>query len=125
MAKTTLFDLSSDQKKLISDISTLCGVKQETVTLVWQYTLLVNYLRLLEEKDKSYSKIQIPLLGSVLIKHNSDGSTDVFPLISELLKETIVKIKKGDDNSIVRYVQTEFLDKITNALDEAASSPVN
>jgi hypothetical protein len=113
-----LFELTSDQKKLISEISTLCGVKQDIVRVVWQYTIFVNYLHLIEDVEKPYSRIQIPLIGSILVKHNKDGELDLFPLISDQLKDVISKTKKGQDAGLIEYFQREFIDKIVDISDE-------
>jgi hypothetical protein len=85
---------------------------------VWQYTIYANYLHLLEDSSKPFSRFQIPFFGSVLIKHNKDGDLDMFLSMTESMKDAISKIKHGNDAGLVEYFQENFVDRTVLELDE-------
>jgi hypothetical protein len=113
------FELTSDQKKMIQDISSLCGVKQETVSQVWKYTLLMNYLTLLENRKTKNHMIQVPFIGKVWVHEREDGEIDVQPFFTESFSEMIKRVKSGDDTRLVKYFEEEFVDPILQEIEES------
>jgi len=113
------FEMSSEQKKIIQDISSLCGVKQETVSQVWKYTLLMNYLGLLESRDSKHQVIQVPFVGRMWIHEGEDGGLDVQPMFSEAFIDMIKRVRSGDDTRLVKYFEEEFIDPVLLEISES------
>jgi len=114
--KFKLFTLDSDQKQLLLDISALCGIKQELVVDVWQYTLFTIFLKILENKDKKVNIIKIPYLGNALLKETDEGFETFFSVNQNFI-DIVKKIKKGDDSGLVEYFQQEFLEKLLTNME--------
>ena len=112
MAKNQLFEMSLDQKKLIQDISSICGVKQETVSQIWKYTLLLNYLNMIEKKNPTISIIQVPLIGKIWTHLKPNGEIESSVYLSSQIEESIKKIKSGDKLDIIKYFTQEFIDPV-------------
>jgi hypothetical protein len=126
--KNNPFELTSDQKKIIQDISSLCGVKQETVSQVWKYTLLMNYLSLLENRKVKNHMIQIPFIGKIWV-HQGDSASGgagggdedltIQPFFTESFSEMIRRLKTGDDTKLVKYFEEEFIDPVLTEIEES------
>ena len=113
MAKSQLFEMNLEQKKLLQDISSICGVKQEIVSQVWKYTLLLNYLNIIEKKkNPNISIIQVPFIGKIWTNLKSDGEVESSVYLSTQIIETIKKIKAGDKLDIIKYFTQEFIDPV-------------
>jgi hypothetical protein len=118
--KNSLFDVNSEQKKIISDISALCGVKQETVTQVWKYTLLMNYLSLLEGKEKNCVILQIPLVGKIWCRFDKEKDEyETHLILNDQIKEAMKKTRIGDDNEVVKFYEAEFISPILQEIEES------
>lgn len=108
-----IFVQDSEQKELIQNISALCGLKQDIIKQVWQYTFFSIYLSLLEQKDKNISEIKIPYLGKILLKFNDENlDFEKFLLVDSNVQEMIKKIRAGNDTGMVQYFQENFISKV-------------
>jgi hypothetical protein len=116
--KNQLFEISIDQKKLVQEISSICGIKQETILQIWKYTLLLNYLTLIEKKESRINVLNIPLVGKILASIKEDGELEVSAYLTEALQETIKKIKNGDDTEVIKYFTQEFIDPVVAEICE-------
>jgi hypothetical protein len=126
--KDTIFNFDSEQKKLINDISSLCGIKQDTVKQIWMYTLFTSYLKLLEEKDRSINTIEIPFIGTIVIKFDKEKKQFaiepesrapwVHIHLKDELKDMVAKIKMGDETDLVKYFQDNFINKVIDQYEE-------
>ena len=112
MAKNQLFDVSLDQKKLMQDISSICGVKQEIVSQVWKYTALLNYLNIIEKKNPTISIIQVPLIGKIWTHLKPDGEIESSIYLSSQVEDAIKKIKAGDKLDFIKYFTQEFISPV-------------
>jgi hypothetical protein len=117
--KNNPFELTSDQKKIIQDISSLCGIKQETVSQVWKYTLLMNYLNLLEHRDSKNQVVQIPYIGKVWVHEQDDGELSTQSFFTESFTEMLKRMKTGDDTKIMKYFEEEFIDPVLTEIEES------
>jgi hypothetical protein len=118
--KEKLFTISSDEKQLLQKISSLCGVKQEIIKEIWQFTLFTSFLEILENKDKNYNIIQIPFLGKILIKPDKEkpGEFENFFVLNDDTKSIIKKIKNGYETELIQYFQDNFINKVLENIDE-------
>jgi hypothetical protein len=118
--KEKLFTVSSDEKQLLQKISSLCGVKQEIIKEIWQFTLFNSFLELLENKDKNYNIISIPFLGKILIKPDKENPEEYenFFIINEDTKSIIKKIKNGQETELIQYFQNNFINKVLENIDD-------
>ena len=119
MAKNQLFEMTLDQKKLIQDISSICGVKQEIVSQVWKYTLLLNYLNMIEKKNPTISIIQVPLIGKIWTRLKPDGEIESSAYLTSQMEEAIRRIKAGDKVDVIRYFTQEFIDPVIEEIEES------
>jgi hypothetical protein len=118
--KEKLFTISSDEKQLLQKISSLCGVKQEIIKEIWQFTLFSSFLEILENKDKNYNIISIPFLGKILIKPDKEklGELENFFILNEDTKSIIKKIKHGYETELIQYFQDNFINRVLENIDE-------
>jgi hypothetical protein len=118
--KEKLFTISSDEKQLLQKISSLCGVKQEIIKEIWQFTLFSSFLEILENKDKNYNIISIPFLGKILIKPDKEkpGELENFFILNEDTKSIIKKIKNGYETELIQYFQDNFINRVLENIDE-------
>jgi len=116
--KNSPFEISSEQKKIIQDISSLCGVKQETVSQVWKYTLLMNYLSLLENRSSKNHVVQIPFIGKIWV-HEGESDLQIQPYFTEQFADMIRRVKSGDDTRLVKYFEEEFIDPVLTEIEES------
>jgi agmatine/peptidylarginine deiminase len=117
--KEKLFTISADEKQLLQKISSLCGIKQEIIKEIWQFTLFTSFIDILENKDKSYNIIQIPFLGKILIKPDKEkpGEYENFFILNEDTKNIVKKIKSGSETELIKYFQDNFINKVLNNID--------
>jgi hypothetical protein len=117
--KEKLFTISADEKQLLQRISSLCGVKQEIIKEIWQFTLFSSFLEILEEKDKSYNFVTIPFFGKIMIKPDPEnpGEFQNFIHLNEETKSIIKKIKNGNETELIHYFQENFINKVLSNID--------
>jgi hypothetical protein len=117
--KEKLFTISAEEKQLLQKISSLCGVKQEIIKEIWQFTLFNSFLDLLENKDKNYNILSIPFLGKLLIKPDKEnpGELENFLILNEETKSIIKKIKNGYETDLIQYFQENFINKVLENID--------
>lgn len=108
-----LFSLTPEDKVLLQKISSLCGVKQDIIKEVWQFTLFNAYLDILENKDNSYHTISVPFLGKIMVKPNKQDPSELenFVALSENTKSMIRKIKLGAETQLVSFFDENFIKK--------------
>jgi len=114
-----LFVQDTEQKELITKISALCGLKQDIIKQVWQYTFFNIYLSLLEQKDKNLNEIKLPYLGKIMLRFNDENSDiDKFILLDQSFQDVIKNIRLGNDTGLVQFFQENFVNKvIDNIID--------
>lgn len=112
--------MSSDEKMLLQKISSLCGIKQEIIKEIWQFTFFNSFLELLEKKDDNYNILQIPFIGKILIKPDKShpGEFENFFIFNEETKSIIKKIKSGNETELIQYFQENFISKILDNIDD-------
>lgn len=115
--KNSLFELTADHKQILKDISSLCGVKEDTVTMVWKYTVLMNFVRQLEKKGGPF-EFQIPLVGKILCKKVDGEDWEVWPILSESLKDSMTKLKLGDSTSVTKWIESELIEPVVREIEE-------
>ena len=114
-----LFKHDAEEKELISKISALCGLKQDIIKQVWQYTFFSTYISLLEQKDRPISEIKIPYLGKIMLRFKeNEPEFERFLLIEEEVQEIIKNIRNGDDTELVQFFQENFINKVLNNILE-------
>ena len=116
-----LFVMDNEQKELIQKISALCGIKQDIIKQVWQYTIFNLLLQLLENKDKTLNTIQIPFFGKVVVRPDQEvkGEFEAFLALNPNFRETIKTIKAGNETGLIAFFQENFINKILdNFTDE-------
>jgi len=118
--KEKLFTISAEEKALLQKISSLCGIKQEIIKEIWQYTLFSSFLEILEKKDEKYNLISIPFLGKILIKPDRSNPEEFenFILLNEDTKSIIKKIKRGYETELIQYFQENFINKVLENIDD-------
>jgi hypothetical protein len=119
--KDKLFASSSEEKQLLQKISSLCGVKQEIIKEVWQYSLFSAFLDILENKDANYNIISVPFLGKILIRPDKErpDEFETFFSFNEETKNTIKKIKSGQETELIQYFQENFINKVLENIDDS------
>jgi hypothetical protein len=117
--KEKLFTISAEEKQLLQKISSLCGVKQEIIKEIWQFTLFNSFLDLLENKDKNYNILSVPFLGKLLVKPDKEnpGEFENFFILNEETKSIIKKIKNGYETDLIQYFQENFINKVLENID--------
>jgi len=113
-----IFVQDADQKELITKISALCGLKQDIIKQVWQYTFFSTYLSLLEQKDKKTCEMKIPYIGKIMLRFNEDNNDfEQFLLIDSNVKEVIKNLRNGYDTGLVQFFQENFINKVIDNLN--------
>jgi len=109
-----LFIMDSEQKELIQKISALCGIKQDIIKQVWQFTIFNVLLQLLEDKDKNFNILQIPFFGKILLKPDPEkkGSFESFLALNPNFKEIISSVKSGNETGLISFFQENFINKV-------------
>ena len=109
-----LFVIDGEQKELIQKISALCGIKQDIIKQVWQYTVFNVLLQLLEDKNKNFNTLQIPFFGKILLKPDTErkGDFESFLALNPNFKETIKAIKTGNETGLIAFFQENFINKV-------------
>jgi hypothetical protein len=111
-------ELDKDTKDMLTDISTLFGVKTEIVKEVWEYTLFVWFLKMSENPDKM-STITVPYLGHVGVKFNSESlnnetgkietKVDTFLSPSDAFKQMYGNIYNQAPSELAEYIQNHMI----------------
>lgn len=110
-----LFSSDIDQRELITKISALCGLKQDIVKQVWQYTFFSIYISLLEQKDKKINEIKLPYVGKIMLRWDDEGKEfEQFLLMDPSFRDIVNKLKKGEDTGLVQFFQENFINKIVD-----------
>jgi agmatine/peptidylarginine deiminase len=117
--KEKLFTISVEEKNLLQKISSLCGIKQDIIKEIWQYTFFNTFLDVLEKKNNNYNIIPVPFLGKIIIKPDKEvpGEYENFFILNEDTKSLIRKIKKGSETELIQYFQENFINKVLENID--------
>ena len=113
--------MDSEQKELIQKISALCGIKQDIIKQVWQFTIFSILLQLLEEKNKDFNVLQIPFFGKILMKPDEEkkGEFESFLALNSNFKDIIKSVKSGNETGLIAFFQENFINKVLdNFIDE-------
>ena len=114
-----LFVQDAEQKELITKISALCGLKQDIIKQVWQYTFFNIYLNLLEQKDKNISEIKLPHIGKIMLRFKEgEQDFDKFILLDQNFQEIIKNLRAGNDTGLVQFFQENFINKVIDNISE-------
>jgi hypothetical protein len=117
------FDMDSDTKQMLQEISATFGVKNEIIKEVWEYTIFTVLLKIAENPDKR-QQINIPFLGHMLLKdngikqdENNNTYRDIEPLValSENFKNLYVKACRGQFDELSEYLEENYIKPV---LDE-------
>jgi hypothetical protein len=107
-----LFTEDSEQKEFLKKISSLCGLKKDIITQVWQYTFFQVYLDLLENKDKPYNEILLPYIGRLLIRPRENKDMDIMFAMNDNFSKVYKNIKNGDETGLIQFFQENFINKV-------------
>ena len=104
---------------MITKISALCGLKQDIIRQVWQYTFFSTYLSLLEQRDKNIAEVKLPYIGKIMLRFK-EGETefDKFILVDRNVQEIIKNIRAGNDTGLVQFFQESFVNKVIDNITE-------
>ena len=113
------FVLTNEEKELLTDISSLLGVKQDTIKQVWEFTIFAWLLKFKDNPEK-LCRLVIPFFGSIGIKYKSDvisndGLTldfDVFVSVDDNFKKLMYDAKNNNYDNVAEYLQNKYLTKI-------------
>ena len=106
---------------MITKISSLCGIRQDTIKEIWQYTIFTMLLDIMEKKDAGHHTAVIPFLGKFLIKPSTEDPSgiDSFFIMNPELKDNIRKIRAGMETGLVSFFEENFVNKmVENITDE-------
>ena len=122
-----LFTNDNEQKELITKISALCGLKQDIIKSVWQYTFFSVYLSLLEQKQKGINEVPIPYIGKLVLRFPDEKIREFDPERKELepffimnqnFKDVIKNLRAGNDIGLVEFFKENFINKIVEQIIE-------
>jgi hypothetical protein len=91
-------------------MSSLSGVKLDTVQFVLEYLIYQNFLEILDDPN---AKITIPFLGDISV---TDRKINVN--LTDNFQEELYRIKKGDVSNLKAYFEQHWLDKLVEEIQE-------
>lgn len=120
-----IFKEDEETKKMISEISSLFGVKTDIVRQVWQYTVFSIMLRVADTDETRLTRFTLPYIGNIGIKNNGILTTpkgvepdlDVFISLNDTFKNLYMKSKGGDYGELSNYVQKKFIEPLINNIN--------
>ncbi len=122
--KTDLFQQTSEDKKIIEKVSAFCGIKQEVIRLVLESLFITNYIEILEKKDDKIKKLLIPFIGTVIVRqpvkdeNGMEVEQDPWFLLSDNIRNSIKNIQENKHNSIIEWIQKNYIDTIIDQIEE-------
>jgi hypothetical protein len=111
------FEMDSDTKQMLQEISATFGVKNEIIKEVWEYTIFTILLKISEDPEKRQS-INIPYLGHMLLEdngivqdENGNAYHDIEPLValSENFKNLYMKVCRGRFDDLSEYLEENYI----------------
>ena len=119
------FKEDEETKKMILEISSLFGVKEDIVRQVWQFTVFSIMLRVAESDETKLTRISLPYIGNIGIKNLGMVSTpkgvepdlDVFISLSDTFKNLFFKSQNGNYEELSNYVQKKLIEPVINNIN--------
>jgi len=119
MATKQLFQQDAQTKETLNKISALFGVSPNLVKEVWEYTIYVWLVQLLDDPDKLHS-FTVPYLGTIGIKFkdefvDSDSqlktNCEAFLSVSQNFKDLIGDVYNNKIIDILQFLEDNKIQK--------------
>lgn len=119
-----LFREDEDTRGMLSEISSLFGVKVDIVRQVWQFTVFTMLLKIASADESKLTRFTIPYIGSMGLKYNGTIATskgvepdlDVFVSLSDAFKNALSKAQNGNYAELSNYIQTKYIEPILDSI---------
>lgn len=115
------FELDKDSKDMLTDISSLMGVKVEIVKQVWEYTLFTWFLKISKNPEKLTS-IVVPYLGHIGLRYKNEEvdnisgtlktNVDSFISLSDEFKNMYGNIINEAQTALPKYLQSKIMETV-------------
>jgi hypothetical protein len=107
-------------KKYLSQIATLFGVPHEIVKSVWEYTLIMYFIKLSESPadGKTIDTLTIPYVGNLGIRYKADDDIECFISLNDSFKKEIASLKNGNASDLCDFIENKQLKDLLKVLDE-------
>lgn len=111
------FDMDSETKQMLSEISATMGVKNEIVKEVWEFTLFTILLKVADNPEGP-QRISIPYFGHFLLRdkgittdENGEAYHDIDTLValSDNFKNLYLKATKGQFDELSEFLQENYI----------------